>query len=407
MSSNMKMAIVSSYSESCGNAAFTRIVHDSVEHFHPGIEVDVVELDLKLLQSINRDVRKKAEAHIADICARLKGYDIVNIQMEAGLYGTLPNDITRRFKKMVSANKNTSVTLHSPRLIGSAQSGARSAIKKFLHFDIKGGFRDLLGGKYAQVHININKKIIDYSVRSNARLIVHTSRAKKQIQDFFSYNSIDVHPLKMVPINYVENPATYDKIIYDAGFSEGDVLIGMFGYISSYKGHVDALKALEQLPAHYKLLIFGRQHPQTLKSNGHADAYLEHLQALTLKNKSLRDRVYFMGELNDNDFLDVVGSVDISWLPYYENGQDGSGIASICLDRCPRVLCSASFAFDELFQLVDYKNVKRFDIGNTMEMALKTKMFLKSGKTNRPFCDESRYSIKSQADNYVKGSPAQ
>jgi glycosyltransferase involved in cell wall biosynthesis len=399
----MKMAIVSSYSESCGNAAFTRIVHDSVEHFYPDIEVEVVELDLKLLQSINSDVRRKADEHISDICSRLKGYDLVNIQMEAGLYGTMPNDITSRFKRLVSANKNTSVTLHSPRLLGSAQSGTRAAIKKFLHFDIKGGLRELLGDKYSQVHININRSIVKSCVKSNARLIVHTLRSEKQIQDFFSYNNINVHPLKMVPHDYVKDINTYEKIIYDADFKEDDVLIGMFGYISSYKGHVDALKALALLPENHKLLIFGRQHPQTLKANGHVDGYLDLLQGLVRKNKALRGRVYFMGELNDSDFLDVVSSVDISWLPYYENGQDGSGIASICLDLSPRVLCSASFAFDELFKLVEYKNVRRFDIGNTMEMALKTKMFLKSGKTIAPFCDESRYSIRSQADNYVKG----
>lgn len=402
----MKMAIVSSYSESCGNAAFTRIVHDSVEHFHQDIEVEVVELDLKLLQSINKAVRRKAEDHISDICAQLKGYDLVNIQMEAGLYGTLPGDINRRFERLVSANKNTSVTLHSPRLLGTAQSSSRSAIKKFLHFDIRGGFRDLIGDKYSQVHININKRIVSDAIRNGARLIVHTRRAEKQIQDFFSYANVDVHPLKMVPFGYQKNKATYDKIVYDASFAEDDILIGMFGYISSYKGHVDALKALEQLPRNYKLLIFGRQHPQTLKSNGSVDAYLDLLQGMIKKSKALKDRVYFMGELNDNDFLDVVSDVDICWLPYYENGQDGSGIASICLDLSPRVLCSTSFAFDELFRLVDYRNVKRFDIGNTMEIALKTKMFMKEPKTIGPFCDESRYSIKSQADNYAKGIKA-
>lgn len=406
MTNKMKMAIVSSYSESCGNAAFTRIVHDSVEYFHKDIEVEVIELDLKLLQSINKAVRRKAEDHISDICAQLKGYDLVNIQMEAGLYGTLPGDINRRFKRLISANKNTSATLHSPRLLGSAQSSSRSAIKKFLHFDIRGGFRDLIGDKYSQVHININKRIVSDSIKNNVRLIVHTRRAEKQIQDFFSYTNVDVHPLKMVPFGYQKNKYTYDKIIYDASFAEDDVLIGMFGYISPYKGHVDALKALEQLPRNYKLLIFGRQHPQTLKSNGSVDAYLDNLQNMIKKSKVLKDRVYFMGELNDSDFLDVVSDVDICWLPYYENGQDGSGIASICLDLSPRVLCSTSFAFDELFRLVEYRNVKRFDIGNTMEIALKTKMFMKNSKTTGPFCDESRYSIKSQADNYAKGIKA-
>ncbi|MBU6958465.1 glycosyltransferase [Pseudomonas sp. CVAP len=398
-----KMAIVSSYSESCGNAAFTKVVHDSIESYHSDIQVEVVELDLKLLQSINGRVRAKADEHIKDICDRLKSYDLVNIQMEAGLYGTLPKDIIGRFRKLVSANPETSVTLHSPRLIGSAQSGSRSAIKKLLRLDIKGGLRDLIGDKYSQVHLNINRNILKAAIKCRARLIVHTTRSEKQIKDFFSYDNVVVHPLKMVPVDYVRDTNTFDRIVYQADFAESDRLIGMFGYISAYKGHVDALKALEQLPKNYKLLIFGRQHPQTLKANGKTDDYLDLLIGLVKKSKSLKGRVFFMGELNDKDFLDVVSSVDIAWLPYYENGQDGSGIASICLDLCPRVLCSTSFAFDELFKLVNYSNVKRFDIGNTLEMSLKTEMFLRTEKQNGPFCNESVYSLKSQAGVYTKG----
>jgi len=400
------MAIVSSYSESCGNAAFTRILHDSIEHYREDMQVEVVELDLKLLQSINRQVRAKGDEHIRDICDRLKQYDLVNIQMEAGLYGTLPRDIVGRFKQLVSANKNTSVTLHSPRLISSAQSGARSAIKKLLRFDIKGGLKDFIGDKYAQIHLNINKKIITAAIKKNALLIVHTLRSQKQIKDFFSYDNIVVHPLKMVPVDYVKDDATFDRIVRQANFAEGDRLVGMFGYISAYKGHVDAMKAIEQLPENYKLLIFGRQHPQTLKSNGKTDEYLDLLVKLVKKSPLLKNRVYFMGELNDTHFLDVVSRVDVAWLPYYENGQDGSGIASICLDLCPRVLCSTSFAFDELFKLVSYNNVMRFDIGNTLEMALKTEMFLREEKSDGPFCDETIYSLESQAVAYVSGGAA-
>jgi len=413
MKKNMKMAIVSSYSESCGNAAFTRVLHDSIEYFHNNIEVEIIELDLTLLQSIVKDVRSKADYHIADICARLKVYDLVNIQMEAGLYGTIPGDITRRFKKLVAANKNTSVTLHSPRLLGSAGQWNRSAIKKFFTFNIKGAFQDYLAGMYSDIHININKKMLSFAIKNNARLIVHTNRAKKQILDFFSYSNVDVHPLKLVPHGYTKNHKTFEKIIFEAKLLKEDVLIGMFGYVSAYKGHLDALKALKQLPRNYKLLIFGRQHPQTLQSNGQVDHYLHMLQTTIMpddslkkqfkRDESLKNRVLFMGELNDSDFLDVVSSVDIAWLPYYENGQDGSGIASICLDLSARVLCSSSFAFDELFKLIEYKNVRRFDIGNTMEMALKTEMFMRSEKMQGPFSDELHYSIKSQADNYVKG----
>ena len=124
------MAIVSSHSVSCGNAAFTRVLHTSIERSRDGIDTEVIELDLTLLQSIDRGIRSKANDHISDICCRLKEFDCVNIQMEAGLYGTVPRDIVKRFSKLVTANKNTNVTLHSPRLIAPSSS-ARSAIKKY------------------------------------------------------------------------------------------------------------------------------------------------------------------------------------------------------------------------------------------------------------------------------------
>ncbi|ENO3939849.1 glycosyltransferase [Aeromonas veronii] len=399
---NKKMAIVSSYSESCGNASFTKILHDGIESFYKNIKVEVLELDLKLLQSVNKNVRKKADKHIDELCHQLKAFDCANIQMEAGLYGTLPQDIIKRFYKLVSANKNTSVTLHSPRLISSTPNNSRGGIKKILQLNVIGGLKELLTEKRGNIHLNINKKIIEYSIENKARLIVHTSRAKKQIQDFFSYSNVSVHPLKMVPDNYVENKNVLKDIRNYLDLSDADVTIGMFGYISSYKGHSDALNALKLLPDNYKLLIFGRQHPQTLKANGVVDSYLNTLIQAAVNNKKLKNRVFFLGELNDQEFLDVASSIDIAWLPYYENGQDGSGIASICMDLSPRVLCSSSFAFDELFKLVKYNNVMRFDIGNISEIALKTKMILKKNELSRPYASNDLYSIKTQSDIYVQ-----
>jgi len=162
---------------------------------------------------------------------------------------------------------------------------------------------------------------------------------------------------------------------------------------------------MKYLPSKYKLLIFGRQHPQTLKLNGEIDYYLGLLINTINDNKWLKGRVFFLGELNDNEFLQVASSIDVTWLPYYETGQDGSGIASICLDLCNRVLCSTSFTFDELFKLIPYPNVMRFDIGNAMEMATKTGMMLRRDVQMMSNEDQSRYSILTQVLTYVKDLP--
>ena len=259
--------------------------------------------------------------------------------------------------------------------------------------------------------------MIKSAISKNCRLIVHTKRAADQIKLFFGYENVTIHPLKIVPGDFKPNTSVLADIKKEIGISQNDVVLGIFGYISAYKGHLDAIDALKLLPDNYKLLIFGRQHPQTLKTNGVVDAYLEKLQdeindhdkkmqyqILLLKDQVLllKDRVFFLGELEDDDFMAVAGSVDIAWLPYYENGQDGSGIASICLDACPKVVCSSSFAFDQLFRLVNYKNATRFDIGNTLELATRTKQMIARSAPKRPYAVNNEYSLKTQCDAYIK-----
>lgn len=395
-----RLAIVSSYSESCGNAAFTKVLHDSIEQY-TNVQVDVIELNLGLLQSINSTARKKANVHIKEICNRLSGFDLVNIQLEAGLYGTLPKDIIKRTKMLMQANPNTSITLHSPRLMPSTQSDVRMGIKKLLQLKLASGMQDILSGLMSSIHININKKILRNAIDLNCRLIAHTLRAKQQIKYFYDYENVAVHPLKIVPENYKPNPEILDKIRSELNLSKEDILLGMFGYISAYKGHVDALLALKNLPENYNLLIFGRQHPQSISSKGEVDKYIKKLISVLQDNPDIKDRVFFIGELNDQEFIDVAGNIDVAWLPYYENGQDGSGIASICLDASPRVLCSASFAFDELFKLSQYKNVMRFDIGNHIELSGKTQMILRRPSPSRPFECNLDLTIKTQALIYT------
>jgi hypothetical protein len=98
--------------------------------------------------------------------------------------------------------------------------------------------------------------------------------------------------------------------------------------------------------------------------------------------------------------MDVVSSIDVCWMPYYENGQDGSGVASITLELGKKVLCSNTFAFNELFNLEKYCNQRRFDIGNYKELASKTLMYLNSAEVPKNY--SKKYTIKSQAAMYVK-----
>lgn len=395
-----RMAIVSSYSESCGNATFTKVLHDTISQYSK-YQVEVVELDLVLLQSINGSIRIAAARHIEELCSRLVTFDYVNIQIEAGLYGTLPNDIVRRLRKLMRANPNTSVTLHSPRLVPNPTS-SRSAIKQLLSLQIKAALKNLMSDYHANIHNRLNRKIVREVAQSGHAAIVHTARARRQIKSLYNYDNVYVHPLRLVPDEFQPNPTVLNDIKSRVGLEQNAVLVGMFGYISRNKGHFDALNAISQLPFHYKLAIFGRQHPQTIKSDGSKDEYISSLIGMVRRTPRLRNRVFFLGELNDEDFLQVASAVDVAWLPYYENGQDGSGIASIVMDVCGRVLASASFAFDELNKLIPYRNVMRFDIGNELELAVKTQMLMAKDVPKRPYGDTKKYNIRTQAQVYAE-----
>ncbi|MCL6405717.1 hypothetical protein EXT70_08490 [Dickeya dadantii] len=393
-----KIAIISSFSESCGNAYFTRILMDSMTD--AGVQVECLSLNLLLTQSVNSEVRKKADKHIDDLCEKLKQFDGVNIQFEAGLYGTIPSDIIKRTLKLVSANPHTSVTLHSPRLVRDSAS-QREAIKQALKLRIKTAIRMYFAELRRNVSTRLNATIIKNLIKKRINIIAHTLRAKEQIELLFNYDNVHVHPLKIVDESHETSPDLLKAIRVKYKFRENDKIIGMFGFVNEYKGHSLAIKTLSCMPKGYKLMIFGRQHPQTIKNNELVHKYISSLQHQIHCDK-VADRVFFMGEYDNEDFINLAGSVDYVWLPYVENGQDGSGIASICMDVSKQVLCSSSFAFDELFRLVpDYNNYSRFDIGNYLELANKTLHFIPA-KPKQPSSGEKKYTLRSQAELYIK-----
>jgi glycosyltransferase involved in cell wall biosynthesis len=173
-----------------------------------------------------------------------------------------------------------------------------------------------------------------------------------------------------------------------------DYLIGVFGFISEYKGIQTAISALEFLPKEYKLLIIGRQHPRTIREHMLINPFLKKLlKKIKLdKKNNLKSRIIFTNELEDSEFMELAATVDCAWLPYLETGQDGSGVASILFDLSKRVVASQCKVFDELFRLVPEYKCERFDIGNYMELAGKTINYFEYRNLNKrmSYSDESQ-----------------
>ncbi|WP_214649418.1 hypothetical protein, partial [Pectobacterium carotovorum] len=91
--------------------------------------------------------------------------------------------------------------LHSPRLVNDSAS-QREAIKQVLKLRLKTAVNMYLSELRRNVSTRINVKVIKYLVKNNINVIVHTLRAKEQIEMFFNYTNIHVHPLKIVDDNH-------------------------------------------------------------------------------------------------------------------------------------------------------------------------------------------------------------
>lgn len=126
----MKICIVSSYSNLCGNASYTRALQE--EFIRQGHECDIFDLKHEFFISKEPIARKVADNMTEKFCKNFKNYDYVNFQMEFGLYGGCFKDIQRRLLKMIAACKGVklSVTLHRVKYEGQKKKENNKSLQK-------------------------------------------------------------------------------------------------------------------------------------------------------------------------------------------------------------------------------------------------------------------------------------
>ena len=193
-----KLAIISSYNESCGNASYTEVLRREFAKYY---EVDVLSLQLDVLSSNASNIRKIADEHINELAESLKNYDYVNIQFEAGLYGNNKNDILRRVKKLIEASNNLIVTMHRidlPRLLFSLKTLKILFSSKNIVQNIRLIKNEIY---FKQLYRDIVKIIKNHSKKHNVNIIVHTKKDKKNIERFFDFHNVYDFPLTFLDKN--------------------------------------------------------------------------------------------------------------------------------------------------------------------------------------------------------------
>lgn len=386
-----KLAIISSYNESCGNASYTEALRKEFTKYY---DVDVLALKVSWLVSKNEKIHKLADSHIEELCEKIKKYDYVNIQFEAGLYGSHPNDIIKRVKKLIDSSKNLIFTMH--RIDLEVSIFDKNVLKGFLSYDFISNLRNFWRQNYfPRVYSQLIKHIKNIK-NKNIQIIVHTKKDCDTIKYAFDFDNVHDFPLTFLngeELHKYAQISDNNKFRNEYGLEQTDKIIGLFGFITDYKSHETAIKALRFLPENYKIIIFGSQHPMSITQYEKINPYLNHLLSeIEYKNsdeeeKTLHDRVLFAGNLGDEEFLKALHCVDYVVLPYLEVNQGGSGIASLAIETKAKTLFSNNKAFAELKRYFPDCFVS-FDIGNYHELAYKIMNY--------------RYNFESNIDNCLK-----
>jgi glycosyltransferase involved in cell wall biosynthesis len=389
-----KLAIVSSYSDLCGNATYTEVLR---KEFSKHYDVKVLRLDVRLLSNTNKKIRDLADQHIRDIANEIRKFDYVNIQFEAGLYGTFPKDISRRVKWLIEASNSLILTMHRVDIKKSYFD--KDILRSIMSRNLVNMLRLVRQERYfATVYSNVVKEMNRTRRKGPRSIIVHTKRERETIKNVMGFQNVVDHPLTFLSESQRElYRESADKSNFNQryGLPQDVKTIGIFGFISEYKGHEAAIRALAHLPKEYHLLVFGSQHPYSIAMHTKVDHYLGLLlQLIEDLDSSQRDmlartvasresddeerpfseRVHFMGGLDDEDFIEALICCDAVVLPYWETNQSGSGIAALALETGSNALFANNLAFKELARYFPgcFEN---FDIGNYIELAQKIKTY--------------------------------
>ena len=382
-----KLAIISSYHEDCGIAQYAERIEPVLSEYY---DVQVLKLETEVLKSNNKELRSLGDKLIEEMAEKLKEFDCVNIQFEAGLYGYAPDTVMKRIQMLLDSANDLVFTFHTVNFAAPGLSKSRLFSKN--------GFRVLReyysAKRWPDLYDRLIKILwkIDNTPGKKATILVHDDKTRRYISRVYRFEHVYAHPLGLSSKEEREMPHTEEeKAAFRKKYDIADdiVTIGIFGFVSEYKGHLLAIKALQQLPEKYHLLVFGEQHPASVQPFVTVDPYLDRLltyisetdttnkKMLLRKDgknedaliaKELARRTHFFGNVNNDDFAQAMRCCDVVLLPYVEVNQMGSGIAALALENHANGIYANTKCFHELAQFFP-DCFPFFDIGNYLQLA--------------------------------------
>jgi glycosyltransferase involved in cell wall biosynthesis len=355
-----KFLVVSSYKRACGIAQYVEFLElplrDQVD-----FDIEIAALPVDLLRSQSPYARKAAVTEFDEILLKVAQADVVNIQLEPGLFGFTPTQIWRNLNAIIGRSKKVIITYHTvPPLEAERFRLSRSGLLNYLR-DWRGNY--VFNRLFAKIRKNPTK----------FQHIVQTAREAKN----FALQGIPRDTITHQPLAFVSKPVR-QRMEHEVARAEvstrmnikSGVLLGCFGFLSQYKGIEVAIRALGNLPADHHLLVVGGLHPEGVQKGNVEQPYITKLIREISKHRAMKGRVHFCGALDNDEFNQVMLACDAVILPYAEVGQTSSGPASLALDMARPLYCSHTKCFSELDRYQPGA-VTFFEVGNHIELAQK------------------------------------
>ena len=282
---------------------------------------------------IDQDMRDARSECFDEFVRRLKFYDAVIIQHEHSFFGPGIKQSARNFTRLLNCLR----ALAKPcAVIFHTNFPAQKMSSKKL-------------ARYFSTAERVRRDF-SRSINSNSmlRVIVHGEASWKSFIDYGINGDklLQVH----LPMRCLE-PSPPHKL------EDGDVTLGIFGFIAEYKGYRMALEALQQLPARYKLGIMGGKHPlaqndltldliQRMLRTGVWDGTADQASSAGKASADLRSRVKILGFVEDLDR--AFSQVDIILAPYLHTFPAGSAALADSLARGKPIIASATPSFADV-----------------------------------------------------------
>ena len=322
------VAMVTTWRTQCGIADYTSDLSEALAD--AGLECGTVEIDQQRLRYMTET---ELHAEFARLAERAAGADVVHVQHEygffAGAYGWgVSLRVFQRFLRTLRRQgQRVVVTMHTePVFLDDAGTSPHDRLR-FL------GRRRLWWSLSRAVNADPGVQLVVHSRSTRRRLVDSGLRASR----------LTVVPQGIPAPRAAVDASARSRARAELGVDGDAVVLGMFGFMSRYKGYGIALEALRSLPPEYHLLILGAPHPLG------GDSALEDVLAVLQRRKSLRDRVHLTGFVPASRLAGLRASVDVCIAPYLTRPRLSSSAAlswALASDR--PVLASRIPAFEEL-----------------------------------------------------------